>query len=114
MSAQAPPQNRAAFSRRELAKLAAAVEAIEDPERLEAELRIADLEEQIRALKAKARSSVRRAYREGQRQGLSEWSEETARWRRAYEAMRDILTHSGPNGNLERLDAIMREWVGKA
>lgn len=105
---------RAEFSRRELAKLTAAVEAIEDDERLEAELRVADLQEEIRALRARVKSEGKRAYREGLRAGFMECAELCERWRRSYESMRDILVHSGPNGDLERLDQIIRGWVGEA
>jgi hypothetical protein len=107
------PTARVEFSRRELAKLTAAVEAI-DEEELAAELRVADLKEEVRALRAKTRVEAKRAYREGLRAGFMECTELCERWRRAYESMRDILVHSGPNGDLERLDQIIRGWVGEA
>ena len=38
-----------------------------------------------------------------------------ARWREAYESMKDILVAaSGPHPDIESLDEIIRLWVGRA
>lgn len=60
----------------------------------------------------------RRAYHEGFSAGLREHAPETARWRRAYERTYALLGElSGMDTaaqRLERLDEIVRAWVGRA
>lgn len=107
-------KSRAKFSRREIGKLVRAVEAIEDDERLEAELRIADLNEEVRLLRAKVKAEATYAYHRGFAEGKNEWAELTERWRRSYEALRGIVAQCGPNGDFERLDQAMRAWIGEA
>lgn len=83
-----PPRVR--YAKREIAKVLTALENVKGSE-LALALRVIDLEEQ-----------------------LADTREQAARWRRCFESMRDIANHSGPNGDLKRLEQAMRSWVGKA
>lgn len=81
---------RVRFARMELEKLLCAVEAINGDE-LNAAMRVIELERQV-----------------------EEEREIGRHWRKCYESMRGILVNVGPNGDLDRLDQIMREWAGRA
>ncbi len=81
---------RVRYAKSELAKLLTALERADD-DAVDAHMRVIELE-----------------------RALAEEREAAARWRRSYEALRDVLSHCGANGDLDHLDQVMRAWVAKA
>lgn len=71
-----------------------------------------------RALTEADTEALAQARREGRREGYqeaaAEYAEQAKRWRQCYDALREIIAHCGPNGDFDRLDELMREWVAKA